>query len=336
MEDCATIHLEMKRVDEIECAKQVLSDEAEAIKAATRWIDASFSSAIDLIFRCKGRIVVTGMGKAGIIAQKISSTLSSIGTASFFLHPAEAMHGDLGRVTRYDVVLVLSNSGETEEVKRLLHPVRKIGAKVISITGRKNSTLAKASDIVLNMGPIKEACPLGLAPTTSTTVMLALGDALALAVLQRRGLRKEEYAVEYARYHPGGTLRRKLMDVEELMRTGRTNPTVRPNTKVKDALLAITEARAGAVTVIDARGRLAGIFTDGDLRRQLASNPDLMETSVRRVMTRQPLTIKKGRPAAEALRILKENKIDELPVVDQHNKVVGLIDVQDLLAAGLV
>jgi len=322
----------MERQVEIEYAKKVLREEAQALAEVARRIETSFKRAVDLINACKGRVIVTGMGKAGIIAQKISSTLSSTGTPSFFLHPAEAIHGDLGRVTRYDLLLALSNSGETEEVNRLLHPVRKIGAKVISITGGRNSTLAKSSDIVLNMGRIKEACPLGLAPTSSTTAMLALGDALALTVLKRRGFSREDYA----RYHPGGMLGRQLMNVEELMRTGRANPTVRPDTKVKDALLAITEARAGAVTVLDARGRLAGIFTDGDLRRQLAVNPNLMETPVRKVMTRQPLTIKKGRPATEALRILKENKIDELPVVDRANKVIGLIDVQDLLAAGLV
>jgi len=322
----------MERQVEIEYAKKVLREEAQALAEVARRIETSFKRAVDLISACKGRVIVTGMGKAGIIAQKISSTLSSTGTPSFFLHPAEAIHGDLGRVTRYDLLLALSNSGETEEVNRLLHPVRKIGAKVISITGGRNSTLAKSSDIVLNMGRIKEACPLGLAPTSSTTAMLALGDALALTVLKRRGFSREDYA----RYHPGGMLGRQLMNVEELMRTGRANPTVRPDTKVKDALLAITEARAGAVTVLDARGRLAGIFTDGDLRRQLAVNPNLMETPVRKVMTRQPLTIKKGRPATEALRILKENKIDELPVVDRANKVIGLIDVQDLLAAGLV
>ena len=313
-------------------AKEVLRLEARAISQVARKINEGFSRAVDLICACKGRVVVTGMGKPGIIAQKISATLSSTGSPSLYLHPAEAIHGDLGRVTKDDVVLTLSNSGETEEVNRLLDPVKKIGAKVISITGDPESTLARYSDVVLDIGRIPEACPLGLAPTASTTAMLALGDALALTVLRRRGFSKEDYAF----YHPGGSLGKRLLKVEDLMRLGEASPTVRASTRVKDALLAITRGRAGAVTVVNGKGELLGIFTDGDLRRHLASTPRLMDLPISKVMTPRPKAVSKDALASDAFRILKAHKIDELPVIDKRNKVIGLLDVQDLLAVGLM
>jgi arabinose-5-phosphate isomerase len=313
-------------------ARQVLKTEAEAIYSLLERLDSDFVRATDMVLACKGRVVVTGMGKAGIIAQKISATLASTGTPSLYLHPAEAYHGDLGRVIGQDTVLILSNSGETEEIVRLVPLIRKIGAKVICITSRKGSTLAKLSDLTLNIGQIEEACPLGLAPSASTTAMLALGDALALCVLKARGFDAEQYAF----YHPGGELGRKLMKVQELMRTGDRNPTAHEQTSVRKALYLITCARAGAVSVVDSEGRLTGIFTDGDLRRGMEKDPLLLEKNLKDVMTRTPITIEAGKLATEALALLKERKIDELPVVDGEGRPVGMLDVQDLIAAGLV
>ena len=313
-------------------AREVLKLEASAIAALADRIDDRFLEAVRLILKCKGRVVATGMGKPGLIGQKLSATFASTGTPSYSLHPAEALHGDLGRVVKQDVLLVLSNSGETEEILRLIPPIRKIGAKIIAITGRKDSTVGRYCDILLDIGPIEEACPLGLAPTTSTTAMLALGDALALAVQKERALTPEEYAF----YHPGGSLGRKLLKVEEIMRKGAANAVIPEDRMVKEALFAITEARAGAISCVDAEGRLTGIFTDGDLRRHLALEPNVEAATLRNVMTRSPITIAPDRLAAEAAQILRERRIDELPVVDASGRPVGMIDIQDLLAVGLI
>ena len=276
---------------------------------------------------------MTGMGKPGFIGAKISATLSSTGTPSLYLHPADAIHGDLGRVTRDDIVLALSNSGETEEILRLLPTLKKIGAKLIAMVGNIDSTLARYSDVVLNVAVKKEACPLNLAPTASTTAMLAMGDALAIALLDKRGFREEDFAF----FHPGGAIgKRLLLRVEDIMRKGKANPIVKEDTKIKNVLLKITEARAGSASVINKKGALIGIFTDGDLRRHLGVDAALPVRRVREVMTKDPITISKDMLAADAFRILREKKIDEIPVVDNKRRPIGLIDVQDLLKAGLV
>jgi arabinose-5-phosphate isomerase len=314
-------------------AKTVLKIEAAAIQGLLGKVGASFNEVIDLLAKCSGRVIVTGMGKGGIIGQKISATLSSTGTPSLFLHSAEAIHGDLGRVTKEDVVLAISNSGETEEVIRMLPLIKKIGAKLIALTGNLRSTLAKHSDVVLDVSVKKEACPLGLAPTASTTATLAMGDAIAVCLLKKKGFREEDFAF----YHPGGALGKKLLlKVEDIMRKGSANPVVSEETRVLDVLFKITGARAGAANVVNSAKRLSGIFTDGDLRRHLETDMQLARRKVKEVMTKKPITISKERLASEALRILKEKRIDELPVVDLKGRPIGMLDVQDLLKAGLV
>ncbi len=317
----------------IKIARQVIKIERDALSSLLSRIDGNFAKACDLILKSKGRVVVTGLGKPGFIAQKISATLSSTGTPSLYLHPSEALHGDLGRVMREDVVLAFSNSGETEEIVKLLPLVKKIGAKLVAFTGNKNSPLARYSDVVLDVSVKKEACPLNLAPTASTTVMLAMGDALAVELLERKGFRTEDFAF----YHPGGKLGKKLLlRVRDIMRTGRRNPVVSGNMKVKDVLYKITEARAGSATIVDKRGKLKGIFTDGDLRRHLDAGAQILDRAVAGVMTKDPVTISEEKLAAEALEILRSRKIDEVPVVDKNRRPVGLLDVQDILRAGIV
>lgn len=314
-------------------AKQVLKIESQAILRLANLLDRSFLKALDLLYRCKGRVVVTGMGKPGIIGQKISATLSSTGTPSLWLHSADASHGDLGRVTKGDVILILSNSGETEELKNLLPIVKKIGAKLIAITGNKSSTLAKFSDVVLDSSVTREACPLNLAPTASTTAMLALGDALAVCLIERKKFKEKDFAL----YHPGGALgKRLLLTAADIMRTGKTCPVVKESLAVSKVLFAITKARAGAALIVDKKGILKGIFTDGDLRRHVGKGTQLLKKRISEVMTSNPYVIDKSCLAVEALRILKEKKIDELPVVETQGKPVGLLDVQDLLKSGIV
>jgi arabinose-5-phosphate isomerase len=274
---------------------------------------------------------VTGVGKPWLIGQKISATLASTGSPSLALHAAEAVHGDLGRVVKQDVVIVLSNSGETAEIVQLLDSFKKIGVKIIAVTGNRSSALARAADVVLWIGELDEACPLGLAPSTTTTAMLAMGDALALTVLKLREFNSEDYAF----FHPGGSLGRKLMKVDELMRKGARLAVIEESGTVQEAITKITTARSGAIAVTDSRGRLAGIFTDGDLRRQMATNPGLLTAMIGEVMTRSPRTISPTALCSEASRILREKKIDELPVVAEDGRLVGMIDVQDILAIGL-
>jgi len=314
-------------------AKEVLRIEARSILDLTRKLNSDFVKAVDLLESCKGRVVVTGMGKGGLIGQKISSTLSSLGTPSAWLHSAEAIHGDLGRVMSDDVLIVISNSGETEEVKQLLPILKKIGTKIIAITGNVNSTLAKHADCLLDSSVKKEACSLGLAPTSSTTAMLALGDALAVCVLDRKGFKKEDFAF----LHPGGSLgKRLLLKVEDIMRSGRQHAIVKENKTVKEVLYAVTAARSGAASVINDKGKLCGIFTDGDLRRHLEADSNLAKRKIKEVMTKHPATITKDRLAYEAFNILKRKHIDEIPVVDSLYRPVGMLDIQDLLGAGIV
>lgn len=314
-------------------AKKVLKIERDAISSLIKRIDSNFEKVVNTIYKIKGRVIVTGMGKPGFVAQKISATLSSTGTPSLYLHPAEALHGDLGRVTKDDLILALSSSGETEEIIKFLPIVKKIGARLIAMVGNIKSTLAENADYVLDASVKREACPLGLAPTTSTTAMLALGDALAVALLDKKGFKEKDFAF----YHPGGILgKRLILQVGDIMRKGSANPIVRENAVIKKVLIAITKARAGSASVIDSKGRLVGIFTDGDLRRHLETEPNLINKKVKDVMTKNPAVIKKEKLAAEAFDILRSKKIDEIPVVDNKKHPIGLVDVQDLLKAGLV
>jgi arabinose-5-phosphate isomerase len=323
---------------DIEYARRVIALEARALSNLVERVNSSVKAAVRLILSCKGRVVLTGMGKAGIVGQKISATLASTGTPSYFLHPAEAVHGDLGRIVSRDVVMALSNLGETHEITRLLPSIKKIGAKVIAITGNPRSALARHSDVVIDMGKIEEACPLGLAPSASTTAMLAMGDAIALTVLKNRRFSKEDYAF----YHPGGGLGRRMMMVQEIMRTGRQNAVVLPATTVRQAIRAIryvgkvSKRRTGCACIVDSSRRLIGIFTDGDLRRHLESGHSFLDRPISEVMTRNPKVVRKGSLVTEAYKILKDFRIDEIPVVDSRGRFAGLIDVQDLLETMMV
>jgi arabinose-5-phosphate isomerase len=311
-------------------AAEVIQLEARAIEALSGRLGRDFSRAVDLILACKGMVVVTGMGKAGLVGAKLSATLASTGTPSIALHPTEALHGDLGRIRASDVVLVLSNSGETEEVRALLPHVRRIGATIVAVTGTSDSSLARLADCVLDMGAAPEACPLGLAPTASTSAMMALGDALAMVVLAERGFSREDYA----RYHPGGSLGRRLLRISEVMRRGRELPLVRLGTRVKEAVLTMsrTPGRPGAALIVDESGRLRGIFTDGDLRRLLeGGSAAWLERPVDEFMGKSPKRLGPDALVDDAERLLRENRIDQVAVVDEAGIAVGLIDVQDLL-----
>ncbi len=316
----------------LKIAKNVLRTEAKAIIDLLPSINKDFEKAVEAIAKCRGMVVITGMGKPGLIGGKISATLASLGVPSHFLHPAEAVHGDLGRVTSDDLVIAISNSGKTEEITRLLPLIKKIGAKLIALTGNLKSPLAKYSDIVLNVGVKKEACPFNLAPTASTTATLAMGDALAVAALIKRGFKVEDYAF----YHPGGSLGKKLLKVKDLMRKGKQSPIVNKKTTLKTVLIQITKSRAGSATVVNDKKQLCGIFTDGDLRRHIENDEHILSRHVNDVMTKNPVSINREHLAIEALKILKDKRIDEIPVVDDKMRPVGLLDVQDLLKAGIV
>ena len=318
---------------DIQLAKKVLSVEADAVKKLIPRINRDFERALDLLEHASGRVIITGMGKPGFIGRKMAATLASTGTPSLFLHPAEAIHGDLGMVTKQDVVIAISNSGETEEITRLLSTLKKIGSKLIALTGNLKSTLAKNSDVVLNIGIAKEACPWNLAPTATTTAALAMGDALAVCLAKRKGFKEEDFAF----LHPGGSLGKKLIKVGDLMRRGKQNPTILGTATVEQALLKITSAKSGSCTIVDGQGKLKGIFTDGDLRRNLKLNGvSILKKKIEPLSTKRPTAIEETRLAAEALQILRDRKIDELPVVNAKGRVVGLLDVQDLLKAGIV
>ncbi|RMG09963.1 MAG: KpsF/GutQ family sugar-phosphate isomerase [Planctomycetota bacterium] len=318
----------MKRSESVAYAREVVRHEAAALNGLVERIDEEhFGQAVELILGCTGRVVVSGMGKAWLIGQKISATLASTGTPSHALHAAEALHGDLGRVVKGDVALLISNSGKTREVVELLVPLNKLGVPTVALTGDAGSPLANAADLLLHIGDLDEACPLALAPSTTTTAMLALGDALALTVMKLRGFSSEDYAF----YHPGGSLGRKLMKVEEVMRKGERHAVIEADAPLREALLRITRARAGAISVVDADGRLCGIFTDGDLRRRLVKGASIDDQKVGDFMTRNPRTIEVGRLASAAAHLLNELKVDELPVVDADGRPVGIVDIQDIL-----
>lgn len=310
----------------LDIARQVLDTEARAILGLIPQLTSDFPRAVALLHACTGRVIVTGMGKSGIISHKIAATLSSTGTSAFFLHPAEAIHGDLGAVRAEDVVLALSHSGETEELVRLVEAIRRIGATLIALTGDPQSTLGQAADITLNCHVAAEACPLNLAPTASTTAALALGDALALALSRRKGFRAEEFA----NLHPGGRLGKKLMRVETLMHTGAAIPRVAPDTRMPDVIHEMSDKRLGMTCVVDAAGRLLGIVTDGDLRRHMTPGSALLDQRARDVMTAQPVTISRGMLAVEAIRLMEQRKITAIVVVDPARSVEGVVHLHDL------
>jgi arabinose-5-phosphate isomerase len=321
---------------DLDYARKVIQSEAEAIRAVTPIVDESFAKAVEMIYNCTGSAIVSGIGKAGIIGQKISATLASTGTPSHFLHPAEAVHGDLGRLRKNDIVIVLSYGGETDEVVRLINLVKQQQIKLIAITGDSDSTLSKHSDVVLCMGEVSEACPLGVAPSVSTACMLAVGDALAFTVMKARNFSVEDYV----RFHPGGSLGAKLMTVEQSMmfRKGEKLPIAEAGDTIKQLLKKTGDVkRHGAVMVVDKKGRLAGIITDADLRRLLTENGDrAFDLKAADVMTADCKRIRADSLAAEATAIFHKYRIDDLPVVDADDKPVGLIDVQDIVTIKVV
>jgi arabinose-5-phosphate isomerase len=314
-------------------AREVLEIEAKAVFDLIGRLDRSFSQAVDTILNCRGRVVVSGIGKSGHIARKIASTLASTGTPAFFVHPAEASHGDLGMVARDDVFIALSNSGESDELLAIIPLLKRQGAKLIAMTGHPHSALAREADVHLYAGADKEACPLNLAPTASTTAALALGDALAVALMQAKGFTRDEFAAA----HPGGALGRRLLThVRDVMRTGENAPRVAHTATAQEGMLEVSRGRMGMTTVLDGQGRVVGIFTDGDLRRSLEKGADLRRTPIAEVMTRGPRTIGPGKLAAEAVEIMERFKINQLVVVDDDQKLLGALNMHDLFRAKVI
>lgn len=315
-------------------ARQVLEIEAGAVAALTQRLGAAFLEAVATIFGASGRVVVTGMGKSGHIGSKIASTLASTGTPAFFMHPGEASHGDVGMIAAGDVVVAISNSGESDEILRILPLIKRRGAKVIAITGRAHSTLATEADVHLDAAVEKEACPMNLAPTASTTAVLALGDALAVALLEKRGFGEEDYAL----HHPGGALGRKLLlHVSDVMHSGDRLPRVGLQATLKEAILEMSRKALGMTAIVADDGRVAGLFTDGDLRRTLERHEDIRGLKVADVMTRNPRSIGPGRLAAEAAQMMQAHHVSgRLLVVDDDGRLVGAVHVDDLLRAGVI
>ena len=314
-------------------AREVLEIEAKAVSDLIGSLDQRFVQAVDTILNCSGRVVVSGIGKSGHIARKIASTLASTGTPAFFVHPAEASHGDLGMVARDDVFIALSNSGESEELLAIIPLLKRQGAKLIAMTGNPQSTLAREADVHLYAGAEKEACPLNLAPTASTTAALALGDALAVALMQAKGFTRDEFAAS----HPGGTLGRKLLThVRDVMRTGENAPRVAHTATAMDGMLEVSRGRMGMTTVLDGHGRVIGIFTDGDLRRSLQKGVDLRSAPITDIMTRGPRTIGPDKLAAEAVQIMERYKVNQLVVVDEDQKLLGALNMHDLFRAKVI
>jgi len=313
-------------VSGLDLARKVLRTEAAAILGLVERINGDFERAVQLLYECKGRVIVTGMGKSGIICRKIAATLSSTGTSAWFLHPAEAIHGDLGAIREDDVVLALSHSGETEELVRLLESIRRIGARLIALTGDPASTLARAADVTLNCGIAEEACPMNLVPTASTTAALAMGDALAMTLLVRKGFREEHFAS----LHPGGKLGRRLMRVENVMHAGDSAPVVRLSTAMPDVIHEMSSKRLGMACVVDEAGRLAGVVTDGDLRRLMSRSSNVLALTAGEAMTPRPITIGRELLAVEALKIMETHKITSVVVVDGGHLVEGVVHLHDL------
>ncbi|WP_280562335.1 KpsF/GutQ family sugar-phosphate isomerase [Chromohalobacter sp. 48-RD10] len=314
-------------------ARRTLTLESQAIAALIERLDEAFDHACRLLLACEGRVVVTGMGKSGHVARKIAATLASTGTPAFFVHPGEASHGDMGMITPRDVVLALSNSGETAEITALLPLLKRMGAPLVSMTGRPGSTLSRHAEAHLDTAVAREACPLDLAPTTSTTAALAMGDALAVALLEARGFTAEDFALS----HPGGSLgRRLLLKVEDLMHHGERLPRVALGSPLRDALLEITRQGLGFTCVVDNAGHLAGIYTDGDLRRTLDQHDDLRRLRVDDVMTHGGKTIRPDLLAAEAVKVMEDNRITALAVVDDDGRPIGALHMHDLLVSGVI
>ncbi|MBI5197473.1 MAG: KpsF/GutQ family sugar-phosphate isomerase [Nitrospirae bacterium] len=317
----------------IKSGKRVLQIEAQAIEDLSARLDKSFTDAVHLLYACEGRVVVTGMGKSGLIGKKISSTLASTGTPSFFLHPAEGIHGDLGMLMKGDVVLILSNSGETEEILKLVPTFKRMDLKLLSMTGKPGSTLARNSDVTLDVSVKEEACPMNLAPTASTTVTLAMGDAIAVALLEKREFKPEQFAF----FHPGGVLgRRLLLKVEDVMHGGEDVPKVGEDTLLKDVIHEMTRKRLGMTTVTDRSGRLAGIVTDGDLRRLLEKQKDIFTLKAREVMSAHPKVIDREALAAAAVQKMEAHNITSLVVIGEGREIEGVIHLHDLLKKGIV
>lgn len=315
----------------LELAREVLTIEAEGIAHLVQKLDQSFLKAVDLIYRAKGRVILTGVGKSGIVARKLVATFNSTGTRALFLHPVEAMHGDLGMVGRDDVVLALSNSGETQELTILLPSLKRLGAPLIAFTGRPNSTLGRACQVVIDTGVPREACPLGLAPTASTTAMLAMGDALAVALLSKRGFQ----ASDFRRFHPGGNLGARLaLAISEVMLTGTRIPRSRPEDPMSQVLREMGAKSLGTTLVVDSQDRLLGIITDGDLRRALEAHGDLRHKKARDLMTVRPITVTPQTLASQALELMERRAIMVLPVTDPEGRVLGIVHLHDLLGRG--
>ncbi len=319
-----------------EKAIETLEIEAEAVLKLKARIDDEFEAAVKCILDCKARVVVTGMGKSGHVGRKIAATFASTGTPAFFMHPAEAFHGDLGMVTENDVVIAISNSGESSEVVNILPIIRRIGAKIIAMSGRRESQLGKNCDYFVDIGVEKEACPLGLAPTASTTATLAMGDAIAVALMSVRNFTSQDFAL----FHPGGALGRKLLlTVANVMHTGDENPVVYQDKTAKDALFIMTDKGLGAASVVDNNGKFVGLITDGIIRRALAKDYKFLDEAVKNIMFAQPLTISKDKLAAEALSVMEKHKprpVTVLPVVDAEHNPVGIVHLTDLLRQGVV
>lgn len=319
----------------LEGARRVLQIEADAVLKLKERIDGGFSKAVELILACRGKVVVTGMGKSGLICQKIAATMASTGTPTFFLHPAEGIHGDLGMLSREDVVIAISYSGETEEVSRILPVIKRMGLPLIAISGNISSTLGMAGDVHLDISVEEEACPLGLAPTASTTATLAMGDALAVALLNERGFKEEDFAL----FHPGGALGKKLLlRVEDLMHSGERIPLVGRATLLREALFEITSKQLGVTGVVDASGTLIGVFTDGDLRRVMEKGLESLQQPIEMVMTRAPKRILRRNLAAKALQVMEGHEITSLFVFEdeQAQEPVGIVHLHDLLKSGVV
>jgi arabinose-5-phosphate isomerase len=322
-----------RAADILATGREVLAREADAVGRAQANLGPAFVQAIELIMHCPGRVAVTGMGKAGLVGRKIQATLASTATRSYSLHPAEAIHGDMGMISGDDLIIALSNSGETQELVKLLPVFKKLGCKIILLTGRPGSQCGKLADVVLDIGDTPEACPLGLAPSSSTTAMLALGDALALTVMKLKNVQPEEFAA----FHPGGALGRSLMKVHEIMRTGADCPTVGPEATVAVYYEVLQRAprRAGAAAVVDAAGKLVGFFTHGDFVRCFHHDGNPLAVCMKEVMTASPKFARQDDLVASALHTMQQYKIDELPVVDgDAHRLVGMIDIQDLIAGG--
>lgn len=319
----------------LDTAKEVIDIELSALEDLKNKIDENFEKACNILFECKGKVVVTGIGKSGIIGQKIAATLASTGTPAFFMHPSEGLHGDLGMLSKNDVVLAISNSGETEELIKIIPIIKRMGNKMIVMTGRKSSSLAKAGDVILDIGVKKEACPLNLAPTASTTTTLVLGDALAVALIKMRGFKEEDFAFR----HPAGTLGRKLFyRVSDLMHKGEEIPLVQEDTNMKDTIYVISSKKLGATGVINKNGELIGIITDGDLRRAIEKYENIFKMSVTDIMTKNPKWILKDELAVKALQVMESYSITTLFVFEkpENRKPVGIIHLHDILKAGIV